>query len=194
MLRMGYTPAAKDRRASSDTRRARFSVASGVASGYKAGATQSEMRLSLPVGKALYFEPAVAYTAVRGYDAFPNCAPGQTCAPVRKNGDDAVSLGVGVSAHSGRVRVSTVSLADMYVGTSVYVNNPWNSESADSRLTLLAGAAVPLARGLALGAEVQAASYAWTSSSETAFPTYDGWVVERGRFSLAPMLRLTVGG
>ncbi len=180
MLRLGYTPEARDRQASGGARRARYSLASGVASGFEGGAgLQTELRASIPLGGGvLAVEPAVAVLSVPG--TLFGCGTRRAC-ETSGGGAGARMLGLGLTAHSGRFRVVGMLLADAYLGTGMYLVSPTSDEPDEVRLALVSGVAVPVARGIALGAEVQVSPYTDSSS-------------DRSLISFAPMARVVVGG
>ncbi|OZC02160.1 hypothetical protein [Rubricoccus marinus] len=183
MLRVAYNPSAP-RGASGPAPefRTAYSLASGVATGFRGGAVQTELRASIPIGPgALAFEPALAWTAASDEVLFPHCQPNSPCPPYRNEGADALSLGAGLTGHSGRLRVAGVPLADAHLGASVYLVNPTAADAGELRFAILSGVSVPVARGVALGVEVQAAAYSEAQQ-------------DRELVSLVPMVRLAVGG
>ncbi|MEL6614199.1 MAG: hypothetical protein AAFQ43_00600 [Bacteroidota bacterium] len=170
-----------------------LSVSSGLATGFDGGAVQSEVRASLPLGTpGLAVEPAIGWTAAFGrLRPAPDCvaidpAPGSgpfDCPNVyRTSGADAVLLGVGLATHSGRTRVLGVALADVHAGIQTALVSPTQTPNS-YRVSLSTGASVPLARGVAVGGEVQASMYLEEAVSG-----------DRAPITLAPMLRLVVGG
>lgn len=180
LVRLGYAPDLS-RPLPLASPRVRASVASGVASGFRGGALQTELRAGIPLGGVVAFEPALAYTAATVYDEPPLCAPNAWCPTGGNRTVEAIALGAGLSAHSGRFRAAGVPLADAYLGATAYLVNPTSRDPNQTRFAIQAGAAVPLAASVALGLEVQASAYSGAS-------------FDRSQLSFAPMLRLAVGG
>ena len=183
MLRVSYAPEASGVSTQpSEAARTAYSLGSGPASGFRAGALQTELRASIPLGAgALAFEPAIAWTAAVGYDAVALCAPGAPCPPGREGGADAISLGAGLTGHSGRFQIAGVPLADAHLGAAVHLVNPTAADPNEVRFALFTGVSAPVFRGVAVGAEVQASAYTEPD-------------IDRDQLSLVPMLRLVVGG
>lgn len=159
-------------------------LASGLSTGFENGAAQTELRVSVPLDRwGLAFEPVVGWTEAFGYlvpDPAVDCSLEGGCPLVKVSGADAVSIGARLAAHSGETRAFGIGFADSHFALGAHLESP-TRESSAYRFSLSAGADVQVTRGLALGAEVQASTYTYSEH-------------DRAPLTLAPLLRLTVGG
>ena len=165
-----------------------FNLGSGLATGFEAGALHTDLRVRIPLGAAgLAIEPMLGWTEAFAYDgpdpiceAMDPAGPFYACPAERAEGADALLIGAVLSTQSNGTPV--LGLADAYGGIGADLVSPTRAPN-QYRFSAMGGLIVPVARGLAVGGEVQASLYSHEAR--------DG---DRGVLSFTPALRLSVGG
>ena len=188
LARVLYTPRRTASR-SAETSGVAFSVGTGFSTGFRAGAIQTDLRVGVPLGAAgLVVEPSLGWTEAFAYDGPPLiCVPSppgphDACPIPRADGADALTLGASLTWHRGPTSWHGIGLADVHVGVGADLVSP-ATQANEYRFRMIGGMSVPVAPHLAIGAELQGSVYSREAVSR-----------DRDLFTLAPTLRLIVGG